>query len=96
MLLIMVTNYFRSVDVVKRDNSNYMQGGISQLKQTIAANSEHIVRILDTVAYNSQTVRSYFYIRKSIFRRMIEIVKKQCLPKCHRWKTPFVLLVSSK
>ncbi|BFT72595.1 sensor histidine kinase [Paenibacillus sp. P36] len=62
MLLIMVTNYFRSVEVVKRDNSNYVQGGISQLKQTIAANSEHIIRILDTVAYNGQTVQNYFYV----------------------------------
>lgn len=66
MVLIMVTNYFRSVEVVKRDNSNYLQGGITQIKQTIAANSMHIVRILDTVAYNGQTVQKYFYVTDQV------------------------------
>ncbi|WP_261304191.1 sensor histidine kinase [Paenibacillus andongensis] len=59
MLSIMAVNYYRAVNVVKKDNNDYIKGVISQLNQSISANSKDIQRIIETVAYNGQTVQRY-------------------------------------
>lgn len=59
MFLIMANNYFRAVDVVKKDNSEYLQGISSQLNQAIASNSAAINKIAETVAYNGPIVQKY-------------------------------------
>ena len=47
------------VNVVKRNNSDYIKGVISQLNQSISSNSNDIQRIIETVAYNGETVQNY-------------------------------------
>ncbi|MBD0382804.1 cache domain-containing protein [Paenibacillus sedimenti] len=59
MLSIMAANYYSAINVVKRNNSDYIKGVISQLNQSISANSKDIQRIIETVAYNGQTVQNY-------------------------------------
>ncbi|MFD0692673.1 sensor histidine kinase [Paenibacillus sp. GCM10027628] len=59
MLSIMAANYYSAINVVKRNNSDYIKGVISQLNQSISANSKDIQRIIETVAYNGETVQNY-------------------------------------
>ena len=59
MLSIMAANYYSAINVVKGNNSDYIKGVISQLNQSISANSKDIQRIIQTVAYNRETVQNY-------------------------------------
>jgi two-component system sensor histidine kinase YesM len=58
MLLIMAANYLSAVNVVKRNNSDYVNGLISQLNQSISSNSNDYKRSIETVAYN-ETVQKF-------------------------------------
>lgn len=58
MLSIMVVNYFSDISVVKRNNSDYVRGVISQLNQSISSNSNDFKKSIETVAYN-QTVQNF-------------------------------------
>ncbi len=58
MLLIMAVNYFSAINVVKRNNSQYVNGLISQLNQSISSNSNDYKRIIETVDYN-ETVQKF-------------------------------------
>ena len=59
MISIMAVNYYRAVNVVKKNNSDYIKGVISQLNQSISSNSNDIKRIMETIAYNGQTVQNF-------------------------------------
>ena len=59
MISIMTVNYYSAVNVVKRNNSDYIKGVISQLNQSISSNSNDIKRIMETIAYNGQTVQNF-------------------------------------
>ncbi|MBJ6361144.1 sensor histidine kinase [Paenibacillus sp. GCM10012307] len=68
MVSIMAANYFRAVEVIKENNSNYMQGIISQQNQSLSSNSNDIKKIIDTVAYNEQTVQNYLNVTDPVER----------------------------
>jgi two-component system sensor histidine kinase YesM len=57
MLLIMAANYLSAINVVKRDNSEYINGFISQLNQSISSNNNDYKRSIETVAYNKTVQR---------------------------------------
>jgi two-component system, sensor histidine kinase YesM len=59
MLSIMAVNYYRAVQVVKKNNHDYIKGVISQLNQSISSNNHDIKRIIETVAYNGQIIQKY-------------------------------------
>ncbi|WP_169834428.1 sensor histidine kinase [Paenibacillus donghaensis] len=59
MIVIIVSNYFRASEVIKRDNENYFKEIISQLNQTISSNSDVIKRIIEKISYNEQVVQTY-------------------------------------
>ncbi|MDQ0877746.1 two-component system sensor histidine kinase YesM [Paenibacillus sp. V4I3] len=59
MISIMAVNYYRAVNVVKKNNSDYIKGVISQLNQSISSNSNDVKRIMETIAYNGQTVQNF-------------------------------------
>jgi two-component system sensor histidine kinase YesM len=62
MMLVLTSNYVRSVEVVKKDNSDYLKGIISQLNQSIASNSDDLKKIIETVTYNGQTVQKFLTV----------------------------------
>ncbi|MGO4269869.1 sensor histidine kinase, partial [Paenibacillus sp. TAF58] len=45
--------------VVKKNNTDYIKGVISQLNQSISSNSNDVKRIMETIAYNGQTVQNF-------------------------------------
>ncbi|KRF41878.1 sensor histidine kinase [Paenibacillus sp. Soil787] len=59
MISIMAVNYYRAVNVVTKNNSDYIKGVISQLNQSISSNSNDVKRIMETIAYNGQTVQNF-------------------------------------
>lgn len=59
MLSIMAVNYYRAVNVVMKNNSDYIKGVISQLNQSISSNSNDVKTIMETIAYNRQTVQNF-------------------------------------
>ena len=57
MLSIMAANYISASNVVKRNNSEYVKGLISQMNQSISSNSNDYKRSIETVAYNETVQR---------------------------------------
>lgn len=47
MLSIMAANYYRAIHVVKRNDSDYIKGVISQLNQSISPKSNDVKRIME-------------------------------------------------
>jgi two-component system, sensor histidine kinase YesM len=62
MMSIMAVNYYRAIHVVKKNNSDYIKGVISQLNHSIASNSNDIKRIMETIAYNGQTIQTFLTV----------------------------------
>lgn len=58
MMLIMAANYMSAINVVKRNNAEYVKGIISQMNQSISSNNNDYKRSIETVAYN-KTVQEF-------------------------------------
>ena len=58
MMLIMAANYMSAINVVKRNNAEYVKGIISQMNQSISSNNNDYKRSIETVAYN-KTVQNF-------------------------------------
>ena len=70
MLSIMAVNYISASNVVKRNNTEYVKGLISQMNQSISSNSNDYKRSIETVAYN-ETVQRFLSAANPI--RKIEL-----------------------